>query len=68
MTSICELVHHTGHHVGVACVDVPMADIFGDMAYYQHGEFAYSFVIDGTGGLNVFLYRSTVKKTFLVLC
>ena len=49
VTSICEPVHHANHLVGVACVDVRMADILGDMAYYQHGELAYSFVIDGTG-------------------
>ena len=50
VTGICEPVHHANHLVGVACVDVRIADILRDIAYYQHGEFAYSFVIDGTGG------------------
>ena len=50
ITSICLPVYYPKRVLkGVACVDVRMADIIGDVNYYQHGEYSYTFVIDGTG-------------------
>jgi hypothetical protein len=49
VTSICDTVLHGDELKGVACVDLRIADILGDLEYAQPGALSYSFIIDRTG-------------------
>ncbi|KAI0212439.1 hypothetical protein LSAT2_002639 [Lamellibrachia satsuma] len=46
--SVCLPVHQDELQ-GVAAVDISLADLLEDVAYFRHGENSYAFVIDGTG-------------------
>ena len=48
--SVCTPVHYpTRTLVGVACIDIVLADLLSDIEFYNFGESSYVFIIDGRG-------------------
>ena len=64
--SICLPVYHAGDLKGVTAVDIRVADIIGDINYYQHGEYSYTFLIDGTG-MKLIIVFVCIHKHFDIL-
>ncbi len=53
MVSVCLPVYShkntTKEFEGVTCSDMSITEVAGEVAFFQHGEHSYAFLIDNTG-------------------
>jgi len=63
--SVCKTVYKDDRLLGVAAVDLRLADLLTEVTYYNGGEYSYAFIIDKTGRTLVhpLLLRPSVKST-----
>ena len=47
--SMCKPVYKEEKLLGVAAVDLRLADLLTEATYYNGGEYSYAFIIDRTG-------------------
>ena len=65
VVSVCKTVYKDDKLLGVAAVDLRLADLLTEATYYNGGEYSYAFIIDKTGRTLVhpLLLRPSVNTT-----
>lgn len=70
ISSLCKDIHNSHYALfGVACIDMKLTNLLEEVAFFQHGQNSYAFVIDDKGRtvIHPALPKRTMSSDFVIV-